>query len=194
MFHFRRLTRTQIDDQILNARRSPLASPRLLSLDSELAPRNLGAFAHDRCRSILGIGESVFIAAKHAFANWQMFDLGWVHVVNNAAPIEDKQIVAVEIQALGLWSVNLSQIVETIDRETEFGFIYATTRQHVEEGEESFVLRFNQVTGEVSYELEAVSRPRHILAKLGFPMARFLQHRFARNSHRRMRQAVNLNS
>jgi uncharacterized protein (UPF0548 family) len=123
-----------------------------------------------------------------------MFDLGWVRVVNETAPIESRQIIAVEVRTLGLWSVNLSQIWETIDTETAFGFIYATTKQHVEQGEESFVLRLDSATGEVSYELEAVSRPRHILARLGFPVARFFQHRFARDSHRRMRDAVNLNS
>jgi uncharacterized protein (UPF0548 family) len=119
-----------------------------------------------------------------------MFDLGWVRVVNAAAPIECGQIIAVEVHALGLWSVNLSQILETVDSGTEFGFLYSTTSRHVEQGEETFLLRFNPATGEVSYELEAVSRPRHFLARLGRPIARSFQHKFARDSHLRMCQAV----
>lgn len=194
MFRFRRLPRTEVDDQILSAWGSPFASPRFLSLEGEAVPLDPGPFSHDRSRSSLGFGEVVFAAAKRAFANWEMFDLGWVRVANAAAPIECRQIIAVEVRTLGLWTVNLSQILETVDKETEFGFIYATTKQHVEQGEESFVLRLDPATGEVSYELEAVSRPRHILARLGFPMVRFFQHRFARDSHRRMREAVNLNS
>lgn len=121
-----------------------------------------------------------------------MFDLGWVRVVNSTAPIACGELVAVEVHSLGLWTVNLSRIVETIDNETQFGFVYATTAHHVEQGEERFLLRFNPATGEVSYELEAVSRPRHILAKIGYPITRHFQHKFARDSHRRMQQAVNL--
>ena len=119
-----------------------------------------------------------------------MFDLGWVRVVNAAAPIECGQIVAVEVHALGLWSANLSQILETVDSETQFGFLYSTASHHVEQGEETFLLRFDPATGEVSYELEAVSRPRHFLARAAYPMTRRFQHKFARDSHRRMRQAV----
>ena len=121
-----------------------------------------------------------------------MFDLGWVRVVNTTAPIECRQIIAVEVRALGFWSVNLSQILETVDSETQFGFLYSTTLHHAEQGEEIFLLRFDPATGEVNYELEAVSRPRHLLAKAGYPITRGFQHKFARDSHRRMRQAVTL--
>jgi len=141
----------------------------------------------------LGFGDEVFASAKRAFVNWKMFDLGWVRVVNTTAQIECQQIVAVEVRALGLWSVNLSRILETVDSETQFGFLYSTTNQHVEQGEETFILRHCPETAEVSYELKADSRLRHFLARLGFPMARFFQHKFARDSHRRMREAVNLN-
>jgi uncharacterized protein (UPF0548 family) len=194
VFRLRRPPRTEIDDQILSEWGSPRASPWFLSFEGEAVPLDPGPFSHDQSRSSLGFGEVVFAAAKRAFANWEMFDLGWVRVVNAAAPIECRQIIAVEVRTLGLWAVNLSQICETVDTDNRFGFIYATTKRHVEQGEESFVLWLDSATGEVIYELEAVSRPRQILARLGFPMARFFQHRFARDSHRRMRQAVNLNS
>jgi uncharacterized protein (UPF0548 family) len=164
-----------------------------LSIGGALAAVDPGTFAHDRSRSSLGFGDEVFASAKRAFVNWKMFDLGWVRVVNTTAQIECQQIIAVEVRALGFWSVNLSRILETVDTETQFGFLYSTTNQHVEQGEETFILRRNPETAEVSYELEAISRPRHFLAQLGFPMARFFQHRFARDSHRRMREAVNLN-
>jgi uncharacterized protein (UPF0548 family) len=59
---------------------------------------------------------------------------------------------------------------------------------HVETGQEKFLIEFDPATGNVWYELEAVSRPRHPLVRLGFPIARALQHRFARDSHRRMRE------
>ena len=123
-----------------------------------------------------------------------MFDLGWVRVVNANAPIAVGQVVAVEVRSLRLWSVNLSQILETVNTERQFGFLYSTTVQHVELGEETFQLRFDPATGDVNYELEAMSRPRQILAKLGYPITRSFQRRFARDSHRRMSQAVTLNA
>jgi uncharacterized protein (UPF0548 family) len=165
-----------------------------LSIGGALATGDPGTFAHDRSRSSLDFGDDVFASAKRAFAAWKMFDLGWVRVVNTTAQIECQQIIAVEVRTLGFWSVNLSRILETVDSKTQFGFLYSTTNQHVEQGEETFILRRNPETAEVSYELEAVSRPRHFLARQGFPMARFFQHKFARDSHRRMREAVNLNS
>ena len=164
-----------------------------MSIGGALATAVPGTFAHDRSRSSLGFGDEVFASAKRAFVNWKMFDLGWVRVVNTAAQIECQQIIAVEVHSLGLWSVNLSTILETVNSETQFGFLYSTTNQHIEQGEETFILRRDPETAEVSYELEAVSPPRHFLARLGFPMSRFFQHRFARDSHRRMHEAVNLN-
>lgn len=164
---------------------------RLLSLRDGLpAPDLPFAFAHDSLRSRLGEGESAFATARRAFADWAGFDLGWVRVANPEIPIAVGQIVAVEIHACGLWSLHFSRIMETVDTPTQFGFLYATTIHHGEEGEERFLLEFNPEDKGVWYQLEAVSRPRHPLARLAYPVTRALQHRFARDSHRRMTEAV----
>lgn len=147
-------------------------------------------FSHDYCESRVGEGAPAFKAARAAFENWEMFDLGWVRVANPDARIAPGQVVGVEAHSIGLWSLNFSRIVEVVDTRTSFGFLYATTRCHVEEGEERFLLTFDEVTGAVAYTLEAVSRPRDPLARLGFPVTRAFQHRFARDSHRRMKEAV----
>jgi uncharacterized protein (UPF0548 family) len=190
VFLFKRPSLADIDDQILTASGSPVASPWFLSFEEEHVPGDLGPFVRDESRSCLGYGEAMFAAAKRAFAQRQMFDLGWVRVVNAAAPIACRQVVAVEVHTLGLWTVNLSQILEIVDTETRFGLLYSTTKQHVERGEEIFPLRFDPATGEVRYELEAVSRPRAFLARIGYPVTRHFQYRFARDSHEWMRKAV----
>jgi uncharacterized protein (UPF0548 family) len=59
---------------------------------------------------------------------------------------------------------------------------------HVEQGAERFLLEFDATTGDVHYVLEAISRPRHLFARLGLPISRAFQHQFARESHRRMRE------
>ena len=118
------------------------------------------------------------------------FDLGWVRVANPGTRIEVGQVVTVEVRSLGLWSLNLSRIVEVIRESGTFGFIYKTTRHHLEEGEERFLLTLEAESGTVWYELEAVSRPRVLLARLGLPVTRAFQRHFARDSHRRMREVV----
>jgi uncharacterized protein (UPF0548 family) len=137
---------------------------------------------------MLGQGADVFQAAKQAFERWTPFDLGWVRVANSQATIETGQMIAVEIHTFGLWTLNHSRIIDKVDTAARFGFVYSTTPMHVETGQEKFLIEFDPATGDVSYELEAVSRPRHPLVQLGFPIARALQHRFARESHRRMKE------
>jgi uncharacterized protein (UPF0548 family) len=143
-------------------------------------------FVLDRLRTEIGNGKEGFCHACQAFANWRQFDLGWTRVVNSSAKIEPGQVVAVEVHSLGLWSLNLSRIVEVVDTTHSFGFIYKTTHLHVEEGEERFLLTLDEKTGAVYYETEAVSRPRSVPAILGYPVTRMFQHRFARASHQRM--------
>lgn len=141
-------------------------------------------------QTCLGVGEDVFDAAKHAFARWAPFDLGWARVANPQAAIQLGEFVVVEVLSLGLWSLNLSCIVDTVDAPDQFGFVYSTTAFHVEQGEEKFLIRFDRDSREVWYELEAVSRPRNALAWIGFPVTRAFQRRFALDSHRRMSKAV----
>jgi len=119
-----------------------------------------------------------------------MFDLGWVHVANPQALITPGQIVAVEAHTIGLWTLNLSRVTAAANTANRFGFLYATTAMHVEQGEERFLPEFETGTGDVWCDLEAVSRPKPTLARLGFPVTRAFQHRFARDSHRRMQRQV----
>ena len=47
--------------------------------------------------------------------------------------------------------------------------MYTTTAFHVEEGQERFVIEFDTESESVRYLIEAISRPRHILARIGYP-------------------------
>jgi len=186
-------TQQIIDRQLDTARGLPPACPSLLALDAGLARTRLPfGFSHDRSTSVIGRGPAAFDAARRAFQQWAQFDLGWVRIANPLTPVARSRVVAVEAHTAGLWSLNMSRIIETVDTETRFGFLYATTRMHVEEGEERFLLELDPASGQVWYLIEAVSRPRHILARLGWPFARAMQHRFARDSHIHMRMVVDL--
>ena len=72
------------------------------------------------------------------------------------------------------------RIVWTIDDDRTFGFGYGygTLPGHPECGEESFVIR-RDGTG-VGFEVDAFSRPRQAVARLGGPITRALQVRTLR--------------
>jgi uncharacterized protein (UPF0548 family) len=76
-----------------------------------------------------------------------------------------------------------------IDEPRRFGFAYGTLPDHVESGEERFLLELAD-DGAVYYDIIAFSRPRHFLAKLAYPLVRRLQKRFGRNSAAAMLAAV----
>jgi uncharacterized protein (UPF0548 family) len=162
----------------------------LLGLQDGLKVRSLPwGFSHDVSRSKIGSGEAAFTRSRLALEQWEEFNLGWVWVANPQARVRERELIAVQAQTAGLWSLSLSRITETVDTPERFGFLYATTSMHVEEGQERFVLEFDRISGEVWFMIEAVSRPRHLLVRLGWPFARAMQHRFARESHARMRRA-----
>lgn len=66
------------------------------------------------------------------------------------------------------------RVVDVDDETDRFGFTYGTLSVHPEQGEESFTV-VRSPEDEVQFEVVAVSRPRHVLAKLGGPVARRLQ-------------------
>ncbi|MGA8743035.1 MAG: DUF1990 domain-containing protein [Terracidiphilus sp.] len=191
MFRLQKPTADEIGREVIAASLPGMMSAEYLDECGGVCAVGLpNGFALDRLQSRIGKGKQTFERAIQAFKNWTQFDLGWTRVANSSARIEAGQIVAVEMRSLGLWSLNLSQIVEVIQMESRFGFIYKTTQAHVEEGEERFEVMLDEKSGAVSYETEAVSRPRDLMALLGYPVTRAFQHRFGRDSHKRMLAAV----
>jgi len=110
-----------------------------------------------------------------------MFDMDWLKIYPGAAPIIGGTTVAVLARHFGFWSLNPCRIVYVIDEPARFGFAYGTLVGHSEIGEERFSVELDPQTNEVWYDLYAFSRPTP-LVRLGYPLARILQKRFARCS------------
>jgi uncharacterized protein (UPF0548 family) len=139
----------------------------------------------------LGSGKACFDRAKAALAEWRHFDLGWVEVFPKHASLDPGTVVTVLVRHLGFWSLNGCRVVYgTGDQLTGFGFAYGTLVSHAESGEESFEVRLDPETAEVTYRIRATSRPRAVLARLGYPIVRALQTRFRRDSAEAMRRAT----
>jgi uncharacterized protein (UPF0548 family) len=101
-------------------------------------------------------------------------------------------VVAVLVRHLGFWSLNACRVLERIGKpgDTTFGFSYGTLMNHAECGEEMFQVSLEPQTGAVSYSIRAVSRPRALLARLGYPVTRSFQARFRRDSAAAMTRAT----
>jgi len=157
------------------------------------APRGYNV---DHNRVQLGSGAEVYARAVEALKQWRQFELGWVSLVPRGVRIEEGATVAVKARACGTWSLNACRVVYVVDDagaavpSTRFGFAYGTLPDHIERGEERFLIEWNQRENSVWYDILAFSQPRHPLVRLGFPVARMMHKRFARDSLAAMKSAV----
>jgi uncharacterized protein (UPF0548 family) len=69
-------------------------------------------------------------------------------------------------------------VVGVIDTGKEVGFAYGTLSGHPERGEEGFLVRLNP-DGRVTGSVAAFSQPASLIGRLGGPVTRAIQHRFA---------------
>jgi uncharacterized protein (UPF0548 family) len=155
-----------------------------------------GQYTIDRNRVQLGKGERVFTEAVAALQDWRQFDLGWVKVVPAGTPLAIGSVVAVLTRQFGFWALNACKVIYLLDElkpVRRFGFAYGTLVDHVEQGEERFTIEWRPEDDSVWYDILAFSRPNNLMVKLGYPITRLLQKRFARDSKRRMVEYVKAN-
>ncbi|MES2521659.1 MAG: DUF1990 domain-containing protein [Gemmatimonadota bacterium] len=147
---------------------------------------------HNRIR--LGYGAAVFDKAVSALRAWRMAALGWSTVHPASTMILPGATVAVVVRHYGFWSMNACRVVYLLDEESEnmrcTGFAYGTLPEHGEAGEERFIVEWHRADDSVWYDLLAFSRPGHVLTRMGYPLARRLQRRFAQGSKQAMVNAV----
>lgn len=146
-------------------------------------------YDHDRNEIELGFGDEVWEAAKEAIRDWQMFPGDWANIFTSKTPIKKGETVSIYVRVFGTWWCNSCKIVYTFDEPNRFGFAYGTLTNHFEQGEEIFMVEKDE-SGRVFYKIQAFSKPRFWLVKLGYPMARFFQKKFVRESKLNMKKAV----
>ena len=119
----------------------------------------------DHHRIQLGASRETFQRAKQALYNWQMFRLDWLEPCWPSQPVKEGVLVGTLARIFGLWTVNVCRVVYVVE-------------------ESGAVEKCGFAYGTL---------PGHILTRLGYPMARRLQKRFAVDSMRTMLQAVQRN-
>lgn len=140
----------------------------------------------DHNRVQLGNGQETYERAVAALKTWRQFDLGWVTIAPSGVTVETGATVAVKARAFGTWSLSATRVVYMIEEPRRFGFAYGTLPDHVERGEERFMIEWLP-DDTVWYDILAFSQPKHPLVRLSAPLARRLQKRFARDSLIRMK-------
>ena len=161
---------------------------------SEHAPHSyedVGSTCHDfvpagftRLHHRERVGHGNFDAAIAAMQGWRFFPT-WVDATANG-PLRAGTVISVVAQALGVWTHNVCRIVYVIDEPDRYGFGYGTLGHHVECGEERFLVE-REGNNDVVYDVYSFSRPAHMLAVVGRPIARSFQRRFLYDSAARLK-------
>jgi uncharacterized protein (UPF0548 family) len=150
-------------------------------------------FVVDHNRIQLGHGATTFARARTALQHWRMFDSDWLGLAPRRPALVADTLLAILARLPGLWSLNAVRIIYTLDETGDierFGFAYGSLPDHAAQGEERFTIEWHHEDDSVWYDILAFSQPNQALTRLGYPLMRGLQRRFAAGSLRAMRRAV----
>jgi len=193
MFLLRQPGRPEIDAFLEQQKQAPFSYGEVGATKTG-PPRG---YVVDQYSENLGRGVEVFDRAVLAFKRWSMFETGWINLCWPDAPIIPGVVVCSLASHFGFWSLNPCRIVYVDDNSgsvngdmRSFAFAFGTLPGHAEQGEERFTVEVSPADNTVWYKVLAFSRPAHPLAKIGYPLARRLQRRFARDSRAAMLRAM----
>jgi uncharacterized protein (UPF0548 family) len=185
MFLLTKPNEAQVRQFLSSQKDQPFSYPDS-DITAGLSPRG---YTRDHNRIKLGEGADVFRKAVEALKRWEMFNIGWLQLCWPHAPIEIGTTVGVLADLRCCWSLNACRIARVFDEDRDvrrYGFAYGTLPEHVERGQESFIVERHSSDDSVWYDIFAYSRPNQLPAKLGYPVTRALQKRFARDSMQAM--------
>lgn len=130
-------------------------------------------FRREQWSTTLGYGDDVFARARDTLQHWGV-QRGSNLVVLADGPVA-LGVVVVMSAPLPIGFMDAAcRVVSVVDERDRYGFAYGTVPPHPEQGEESFLVR-RRPSGEVDFDIVAVSRPRHPLARMCPPITRRLQ-------------------
>jgi|ERR1039457_2767088 uncharacterized protein (UPF0548 family) len=149
------------------------SQPTYADLGASLRGLSPPGFHHDHYERILGQGEDVFEYAKEGLRNWEAHSGPGVRVLPRQTGIQPGATVIVTL-GLILALAAPCRIIEVVDEPRRWGFAYGTLPGHPEQGEEAFLLTWDD-DDTVCFEVSAFSRPADRLVGLAGPIARRIQ-------------------
>jgi uncharacterized protein (UPF0548 family) len=87
----------------------------------------------------------------------------------------------IQARHFGFYSIHAIKVVYMLREFHRLAFAIGTLPSHAEQGEERFMVEWLE-DDSVWYDLLVFSKPRHLLAKTAYPVSRYLQKKFARDS------------
>jgi uncharacterized protein (UPF0548 family) len=153
----------------------------------------------------IGSGHDAFLKGKQLLQNWGHFQLPWASVDANTPVIEGRKFCICS-RELVAWIINPLQILyvdskdspfcplskaqsQTSAQQAAFAFGSGTLQGHLLAGEERFGIEWRE-DDSVWYEILSFSKPAHFLSAVGYPVVRFKQKLFTKQSTEKMVQAV----
>lgn len=133
-----------------------------------------GRWSVDR-RAELGAGNQVWDSAVHGLRHWQVQLGAGLGVAASAPAVAAGEVVVLRLGPPGIGLRAPCRVVYVVDEPRRQGFGYGTLPGHPESGEEAFELTLGQ-DDTVSLTITAASRPATLLARLGGPITRAVQH------------------
>lgn len=165
-------------------------------------------FLHHRRETLLAPGEEAFARAGVGLRLGVPFFLPWVRLLVAAPPVlhggsphgevhlqaeRPRPLIAGEVVAIagrgaGLWWTSFVRVLDVEEAEDETSLTLGTLPRHVMSGQERLSVRLERGEGTVRFAIEAFSRPRHPLVRLGVTWARSRQRAFAVHAAEAMRR------
>ena len=130
-------------------------------------------YRRDAWSTELGRGAAVFGRARDALRAWDIHRGAGFVVLAEGAPAVGAVVALSAPLPVGFVDA-ACRVVDVVDVDDRYGFAYGTLPVHPERGEESFTV-IQRADESVVFEIVAVSRPRHPLARAFPPVARLLQ-------------------
>ena len=146
-------------------------------------------YAVDRYRVQVGRGKEVFERAVEGVRTWKVYPSAWMTLYPPNVPVREGVSVGILAHLPFIWVKSAVRVVYVVEEKRRYCFALGTLPKHVESGEERFLVEWLS-DDSVWYEVFAVSKPQHPLARLGHPFARLVQKRFGRDSKEAVKQFV----
>ena len=142
-------------------------------IGATLTGRTPEGYRHDRHEIVLPALPDAFGRGVAGIRAWAPHRGAGLTVVP-AHPPEVGATVAVAVPIGPITAVAVCRIVSVVDEPDRFGFAYGTLPGHPERGEEAFLIE--RRNSRAVFKIIVFSRPAELLARLGGPVTRRIQH------------------
>mmetsp|Transcript_7689 Transcript_7689/g.14301 ORF Transcript_7689/g.14301 Transcript_7689/m.14301 type:complete len:223 (-) Transcript_7689:1353-2021(-) len=203
---FRRPTREQQEEVLAAASKRGFnydARGGTKKLDDEEEVKAFKSNGYRVCSRKVRVGEGwgTYRKAKSKLKDWRQVQLGWTSVLPDT-PVKKGAEVCLCARVLGVWIMNPLKTVYVQTKRTrmpivnlvpmlplaynsaQFSHAEGTMKGHLLAGEERFSVSIDKKDKSVHYQVSSISKPDHILSRVGYPLVCLLQSNFIRQSTR----------